>query len=270
MTYSISRRRRHIVPIFALLVVLCAYTYFHHDSSPISHPVDYRSTKRSPSSSHYDSRYFAWQHDLNVLKSKLDVEDDGTFKGFGPFNRIVEFGASSGAVLHQIAAQEKIGIEINPVARYHAVKEYGLKMVEFADEVPTDWADFAYTSSVLEHVECPVCELRSLNRILRPGGMIYVSIRNEGVNKEQVWKPDDINKHLYTWNELILGNCIEAAGFEVMNITSAFTAWPKNIQNLVDQGLERHRLRQIIEDEGRRRNFLYIYGVGRKQTRTRA
>ncbi len=55
-----------------------------------------------------------------------------------------------------------------------------VKVVARTASIPASSVDFAYTTSVLEHVECPVCELRALRRILKPRGEILVMVVSEG------------------------------------------------------------------------------------------
>lgn len=64
-------------------------------------------------------------------------------------------------------------------------------------------------------MECPLTELREVFKKVRPGGRLIVGIKNEGVQYLQQYKTGDTDNHLYTWNALLLGNMVRAAGFRV-------------------------------------------------------
>ena len=73
---------------------------------------------------------------------------------------------------------------------------------------------------MLEHVECPIQELRALRAKLREGGSITIGIKNEGVELWRQWKPANKDNHLWTWNSMLLGNTLRAAGFLVDHIST--------------------------------------------------
>ena len=50
---------------------------------------------------------------------------------------------------------------------------------------------------MLEHVECPVQELRALHATLRDGGRVVIGIKNEGVELWRGWKADNRDNHLW-------------------------------------------------------------------------
>lgn len=89
---------------------------------------------------------------------------------------------------------------------------------------PTLRQDLIISSSVLEHVECPVQELRELRRKLRPAGRLVLGIKNEGVEvwrrKGRPWFPDNKDKHLYTWNMQLICNLLDSAGYIIQHVQS--------------------------------------------------
>lgn len=67
-------------------------------------------------------------------------------------------------------------------------------------------------------MECPLTELREMYKKVKRAGRIVIGIKNEGVQYLREWKPNDIDNHLYTWNDMLLGNMVRAAGFNITRI----------------------------------------------------
>ena len=80
--------------------------------------------------------------------------------------------------------------------------------------------DVIYSTSVFEHVVCPVQELRELRRKLWPGGRIIIGVKNEGVELWHPWNPHHKDRHLWTWNSRLIGNVLGLSGFIIERIDS--------------------------------------------------
>ncbi len=185
------------------------------------------------SDAYYDEKYWAWQKEMN--------EFGGTFKGdviiasmegkpaIGA--SILEFGSSGGFIIDFLRKNVEnsitTGVEINAAAREHSRRRFpNVKVFARTASIPASSVDFAYTTSVLEHVECPVCELRELRRVLKPKGEILVMVVSEGVSRKQdMYVPKDVNYHLHTWTALQMGNTINAAGLHVCGCVTEWSAW---------------------------------------------
>eukprot|EP00957_Ditylum_brightwellii_P092467 7041419-Ditylum_brightwellii.AAC.1 len=92
--------------------------------------------------------------------------------------------------------------------------------------------DIIYTTSVLEHVDCPLCELRKLQDRLHPQtGVLIVGLKNDGFDLNQNFerKQNDRNHHIYTWNALLLANMLESAGYKPCNSVGQVEAWHEPI-----------------------------------------
>jgi SAM-dependent methyltransferase len=185
------------------------------------------------SSSYYNEKYWAWQKNMN--------EFGGTFKGevimasmkgsSGISATVLEFGSSGGFIIDFIRKNVRnstaIGVEINAAAREHSRRHFpNVKVVARTASIPASSVEFVYTTSVLEHVDCPVCELREFRRILKPKGEILVMVVSEGVSRKQdAYAPNDVNNHLHTWTALQMGNTINAAGLHVCGCITEWSAW---------------------------------------------
>ncbi|MEH0155459.1 methyltransferase domain-containing protein [Limibacter armeniacum] len=170
--------------------------------------------------SHYNKEYFDWQKNIGAFGGSANL-----FK-FDDFVRedtkVIDFGSGGGFLLSNMKSTEKVGVEINPVARENANK-MGIKTVEDANELENEWADVIISNHALEHVESPLDELKKLNTKLKKGGKIVFVVPYERNNK---YKEGDINFHLYTWSEMNLGNLFSLAGFKVISVGELKHKWP--------------------------------------------
>lgn len=171
---------------------------------------------------YYDAQYFEWQQRMGEFGGRIKADM------FRPYIKkdmvVLEFGCGGGYLLNNIEAKEKIGIEVNDVARASAEK-IGIKSVKYINDLPDNFADIIISTSVLEHVENPLGVLRDLYSKLRSGGKIVFHVPNESCDTE--YQRSEINNHLYTWNCLTLGNLFKAAGYFVYSVQKIQEVWPK-------------------------------------------
>lgn len=178
-------------------------------------------TTAASAEQHYDADYFAWQRKIGEFSAKAN-----RFKfapHIAPGDRVVDFGCGGGYLLAALTCAERLGVEVNPVARTEADRQ-NVRTVPSSDDLPDAWADVLISNSALEHVEYPLGELRKLWRKIRPGGRIVIVVPLETL--DSVYRPDDINQHLYTWSPLNLGNLLTTAGFVVDAVTPSRLMWP--------------------------------------------
>lgn len=182
-------------------------------------------------SDYYDEIYFSEQEKVGEIRAEIKkslfepyITEDMT---------IVEFGSATGYLLKKLNAREKIGIEINKSARDYALKKLGIKSVQDAGELQDECADLIFSTSVLEHVESPLYELKKLYRKLKSGGKIVFLVPNESCNTE--YMRSEFNNHLYTWNCLNIGNLFKAAGFFVKSVEIIEELWPREYVKLKNE-----------------------------------
>ncbi|MEP7383494.1 MAG: class I SAM-dependent methyltransferase [Gemmatimonadota bacterium] len=174
-----------------------------------------------PSAQHYDADYFAWQRSIGEFSAKANRF---RFQPYvSPADRVVDFGCGGGYLLAALACADRMGVEVNPVARQEAERQ-GITTVPYAELLPDAWADVVISNSALEHVEHPLAELRKIVPKVRPGGRVIVVVPME--NLDARYKVDDVNQHLYTWSPLNLGNLVKAAGLVVEDVRASRIMWP--------------------------------------------
>eukprot|EP00286_Rhodomonas_abbreviata_P016755 CAMPEP_0181316008 /NCGR_PEP_ID=MMETSP1101-20121128/15669_1 /TAXON_ID=46948 /ORGANISM="Rhodomonas abbreviata, Strain Caron Lab Isolate" /LENGTH=405 /DNA_ID=CAMNT_0023423233 /DNA_START=23 /DNA_END=1240 /DNA_ORIENTATION=+ len=182
---------------------------------------------------HYDAEYFKWQAALNdfggVFKGDMFNFWARQFSSVMKISSMLEFGSSGGYIINAVNAERKVGVEINDVARNHHKSKFpSVESYQYVSEVPGK-IDFIFSSSVIEHVNCPLTEIEKLRNIVSDNGVFILHVRNDGLNSGESSWPGTAktieNNHIYTWNAALLGNMMKGAGWEVCAVTSEFSAW---------------------------------------------
>ena len=172
--------------------------------------------------SHYGAEYFA------------SYEEGGRFAGWANLPKfsshiradmkVVDFGCGAADLLARVRCREKLGIEINPIAREAANQNNHIRTVARTDDVPDDWADIIISNHALEHSPDPLCELRLLLTKVAPGGKVVFVVPCESVRMG--YAPGNIDRHLYSWGPRSMGNLFHEAGFEVLESKAVVNCWP--------------------------------------------
>lgn len=289
---QIYRLRRSLVFIFAASFVIYLALDFYCDSknhlkhlasTDISAPVEPNISElrvgvvtsvcgpKSSYEDYYDAKYFKWQLQHQLFQAaQASPSRHGQIK---PEYAVLEIGCSAGAELNTVESAKKYCVEINSHARQYASEKYNLTTFRCVDELPENSIDYAYSIAVLEHVEAPVTLLRKLHSKMRSGSTLEIAVKNEGFQTassfrdSQLWsfKKHDLNNHLYTWTSLLLGNMIEAAGFEVINIYSTISAYPPNFIALRPT-LTPEQWAKVQEEEGRKQGVESLVAFARKKS----
>ncbi|CAF3464330.1 unnamed protein product [Rotaria socialis] len=225
---------------------------------------------KSPYEEYYNVTYFKWQLKHQLFQaSHSDPTRMGRIK---PVYTVLEIGCSAGAVLSTIKCATKFCVEINSYARAYAEKIYNLTTFRCIAELSDNSVDYAYSVAVLEHVEAPLILLRQLYSKMRSGSTLEIQVKNEGrqsasnYSKQQNWsyKRHDLNNHLYTWTELLLGNMIQGAGFEIIRIVGSIGAFPPNYQELWSK-VSAQRWANIVKEEGKKQGVETLTAFAKKK-----
>jgi SAM-dependent methyltransferase len=139
---------------------------------------------------------------------------------------VIDFGCGGGFLLKNLECGRRIGVEINPDAREHAIG-LGIECYEDLSEVPDGVADVAISDHALEHVLFPIGVLRMLRRKLKPDGILAVCVPTDNWRHQRVYRRDDRNHHLHTWTVQNFGNMLIESGFEIIRLGPRTHAWPR-------------------------------------------
>ena len=194
-----------------------------NEVSDIKNTLSRKLRRKKRDNIYYDKKYFNYQKNIGMFGGKANLFK---FKEFIlPTHTVIDFGSGGGYLLENIICRKKIGIEINKAARKAAQKR-GIESVATVEEIDNASADVIISNHALEHVSYPLEILRSLRSKLKLGGLIVFVVPHQDTHEE--YKTDDINKHLYTWNQLTLGNLFAAAGYKVIKVEAIQHQWPPN------------------------------------------
>ena len=130
--------------------------------------------------------------------------------------------------MNKINCGKKIGIEINPHARKNAAG-FQIETVETPGEIENGWADVLISSHALEHVLRPYDILVELYAKTKKGGKVVFIVPHE---TKYTYNTADVNKHLYTWSEMNLGNLFTEAGFLVIESKELLHRFPPNFRKI--------------------------------------
>ena len=188
--------------------------------------------------SHYNEAYFKeYQSSIGDFGGIANL-----FK-FEPFIRpsdsLLDYGCGGGYLLQNLRCHQKFGYDINTTALSNA-RRLGLSVYDDFSQIKND-LDIVISNHALEHVSNPFDEVVAVRKKLRPGGLCVFVVPYE--SKGQAWNPEDVNKHLYTWAPLNLGNLFQRAGFDILSCEPLYHTWPPNYLDLAQtQGwVEFHR-----------------------------
>jgi len=167
---------------------------------------------------HYRQREFFEAMFMPIVRRAPDKRFYDVGVGTGYFSRLM---------LQHDAAAEGVGIDISAAAAEFTerhIAAFGLQArhrMELRDVVldtPDEPRPFVLSIEVLEHLDDPVTFLRSLRRILRPGGKAFITAALNAPNAD----------HIYLYRSpLEVAGQIREAGFHVEQYQSAFAYAPR-------------------------------------------
>lgn len=128
---------------------------------------------------------------------------------------VLDFGCGNGALLAALNCASRVGVEIGPDAAAEA-RVKGIEVHELLEHLRGRRFDAVISSHALEHVESPIDILRGAAAVLKPGGALLLLLPAESpVQSDNSHWYEEVNKHLFAWTPLTLGNLVRAAGFDI-------------------------------------------------------
>lgn len=172
---------------------------------------------------YYDQKYYQWQRKAAEYGGMIDL---WKFSRFIKNNdKVLDFGCGDGNILEKLNCRKKYGIEINATAIKEAQKR-GILVYKNINKIPSGTKfDVIISHHALEHVENPYLVLKKLKDYLKIEGLIIFVVPVDDWRTQKRYFKEDINKHLFTWNPLLLGNLFVKAGFKVKKVEMLTYAW---------------------------------------------
>jgi SAM-dependent methyltransferase len=143
--------------------------------------------------------------------------------------KILDIGCATGLFLKTISdfGWQATGIEPSDYASEYARKTFNLDVKTGVLEdfcIPTDEFDVVTMWDVLEHVPDPRMTLTEVARVLKPGGLLALSLPNPTCPEAQIfgdsWIGWDRPRHLYLFTPKVLQRYLSDAGFGTMSLES--------------------------------------------------
>lgn len=131
--------------------------------------------------------------------------------------RVFDFGCGQGQSIGLL--QHAAGWDVSSEAR-RVARERGVTVHDSMETVEAAAWDVVFCRHVLEHVEEPLATLRSLRRLVAPGGHLFLILP-----REEHYLPGmapDINQHLHCWNFRAIFNLLHRAGYEPFEASTHF------------------------------------------------
>ena len=172
-------------------------------------------------STYYDDKYFDWQASMGEFGGWVNQSKFAEY--ITNESRALDFGCGGGFLLKRLKCSKKVGVEVN-LAAAETARKNGLEVFGSVEEMPDGYVDVIVSDNALEHTLQPFEELKSLYRKSKAGGKIIFVVPCESISSR--YKPDDVNRHLYSWSPMCIGNLFTEAGFSVIESKSYIHKWP--------------------------------------------
>lgn len=173
------------------------------------------------SGNHYDAEYFNWQSSVGAFGGWANLEK---FSGYVQRDsRVLDFGCGGGFLLKNLDCAKKVGVEINDAAVKVAL-ENGVEVYDDVYSVPDNYVNVIISNNALEHTRNPFAILQELRNKLTIGGLAVFVVPCDAVTMRYL--PGNIDRHLYSWSPMNIGNLFEEAGFAVVEARPYVSKWP--------------------------------------------
>jgi len=172
---------------------------------------------------YYDTDYFnLYQKKIGEFGGKANVFKfkDHILKT----DSILDFGCGGGFLLSNLDCEYKAGIEINSVARNFCKNDLQIDCFSSIGEVEDEKYDIIISNHALEHCERPFDIIKELKLKLKVGGKLVIVVPLDSFKYK--FKTDDVNKHLYSFSPMNLGNILQMNGYNNIKTENVLHKWP--------------------------------------------
>jgi SAM-dependent methyltransferase len=175
-----------------------------------------------------------------------------TAKGVIPFRgsgKILDIGVGGGSYLYRLKqlGWNTFGVEPSAIG-WHRARSLGLNVFHGPLEdaaFPDKFFDVIRLSNVLEHLPNPRATFKEIHRILKPDGLVYVTVPNtDGLGFRlfrENWYAIDVPRHVISYAPKTLQTLAEITGFKIQ--TQQSSGGPFNFVRSVGY---------LLEDDGNR------------------
>jgi SAM-dependent methyltransferase len=159
----------------------------------------------------------------------------------GAQDRLLEYGVGIGLNLRDLRCRERVGYDLSGYGR-EACEAEGIAFTDDLESLSGRQFDTVLCHHVLEHVPCPLETLQVIRGLLAPGGRLILVVPFERGRRFRRYAAGDIDRHLYSWHPLALGNLLDEAGMAVSSISLGPTGAEQRLAPLARAGFATYRL----------------------------
>lgn len=197
--------------------------------------------------------------------------------------RLLEPGCATGWFLDEARSEgfEVQGVELSDFAAGWGRQKLGLPIVT-GTLAEAGLADGGYDAvalwDVLEHLPDPMSELQEVNRVLKPGGYLFLSVPNIGsfwarVLGKRWFGFAKVREHLYYYDRISLTLALNSAGFDVIELRPSpfllslrfLISKTGQYSGTLSRLLEKALLKLHLEDKRIKLNIIDLLAVARKR-----
>jgi 2-polyprenyl-3-methyl-5-hydroxy-6-metoxy-1,4-benzoquinol methylase len=121
------------------------------------------------------------------------------------------------------------------------VKKYANQWVRTQDisqgsDFESNFFDYVFCIEVLEHLKNPFFVMNEIFRILKPEGVLILSVPNPYHFKEIIWnlfKIKDKQGHIFGWTRQNMQRLAEFCGFHLLNTSGTYLFPPVGCNNIL-------------------------------------
>jgi len=182
---------------------------------------------------HYDDKYWGRTRLDDLAWVRRDQRHRTTFlQRFRRQGCLLDVGCGLGLFLHALdpTRWDRYGVELMPVPYQQAVRLLGAERVRQCELTtagfPSAHFDVVTFWDVLEHLPNPRQALAETFRILRPGGLVFLTLPNwasyQARHFRQDWYALSLPHHLYHFTPQTLTRLLTATGFRLRVLEDHF------------------------------------------------
>ena len=172
---------------------------------------------------YYDNNYFDnYQKQIGEFGGKANLFKFQ--KHISKGDKVLDFGCGGGFLLNNLNCKSKFGVEINPYARKYCKSKFEIECFKEIDKIPNNSIDVIITNHALEHCERPADIINDFYLKLKKGGKIIIVVPLDSFLYK--FNEGDVNKHLYSFSPMNLGNLLLNSGFKNIRTNIIYHKWP--------------------------------------------
>lgn len=175
--------------------------------------------------SHSDSRQGLFNQIYQAVRKFTISKKLRLIRSLSPKGSILDIGCATGDFLLKMKSEgwEVTGIEPEAGARAKAVKR-GIRVEDerYLMQVPDHSFDVITLWHVLEHVALLPERMKTIHRILKPGGILIIAVPNcksrDAEHYQNFWAGYDVPRHLYHFTRETMLKLLAGSGFTTLGI----------------------------------------------------